>query len=364
MSAETTRSVFISMMVFLIFGAIAVQLVLQKMAVDDEDCPATYPHALLVNKTRELPYFVYPAVKNYLKLRPAEPVMGGFGTFDQFKIAAATIGLPTSLDWRERMRSSYGDASIAPIEHQGKCGACWAYSTASMLAWRTSIWSRGAMNLRLSAQDVVNCSHRCRTNDSVSCVADRGCKGGTLEGAMVYMMERGAVTQTCVPYLSAEGTCSDTCADGSPKAYMRVDTSTARQLIGAWNYMTPMAVALNVMSEVMARGPVAIHHKVFANFYAIRDYSIYKETAGADAGGHALLIIGWGGLEPTPSLLTNGGKTAVVDAGVPYWIVQNSWGPKWGDGGYGRIAMGLNVSSIESISAVAGNLPLSFANYV
>jgi len=30
-----------------------------------------------------------------------------------------------------------------------------------------------------------------------------------------------------------------------------------------------------------------------------------------------------------------------------YWLLQNSWGPTWADGGYGKIARGENLAEIE-----------------
>jgi len=50
---------------------------------------------------------------------------------------------------------------------------------------------------------------------------------------------------------------------------------------------------------------------------------IYMHTSGHFEGGHAVKILGWG-----------------VEGGINYWICANSWGPKWGEEGFFRIAYG------------------------
>lgn len=46
---------------------------------------------------------------------------------------------------------------------------------------------------------------------------------------------------------------------------------------------------------------------------------------------HAVLLVGWG-----------------LDGSKPYWTVKNSWGTKWGENGYFRIARGKGKCGINT----------------
>jgi cathepsin B len=59
---------------------------------------------------------------------------------------------------------------------------------------------------------------------------------------------------------------------------------------------------------------------------------IYQHVTGAQQGGHAVEIVGYG-----------------VENGVLFWKIKNSWGPKWGEQGYFRMLKGVNECGIEEL---------------
>ena len=61
------------------------------------------------------------------------------------------------------------------------------------------------------------------------------------------------------------------------------------------------------------------------------------------AGGHAVCITGWGvSAKPITLYFPNDNdpnKKKITLENCPYWVVRNSWGREWGDGGYFKMAM-------------------------
>lgn len=113
--------------------------------------------------------------------------------------------------------------------------------------------------------------------------------------------------------------------------------------------MGPRPAGVRTMEECMMAtvfnfGTIVVGFMVYKSFmdfftrdpkgiYTFRDFArdIDKDPVanGQPSGGHAVDIVGWG---------------EVQDRGVliKYWIVRNSWGTSWGDGGYFRIERNIN----------------------
>ena len=89
------------------------------------------------------------------------------------------------------------------------------------------------------------------------------------------------------------------------------------------------------MQEIYENGPVTAAFTVYADFPTYKS-GVYKHTTGAELGGHAIKIIGWG-----------------VENGTKYWLVVNSWNETWGDNGTFKILRGEDHCGIES-EIVAG----------
>ena len=102
------------------------------------------------------------------------------------------VALPTSFNAR-----SEWPTCIHSIRDQGECGSCWAFSSAAFLEDRYCIDSNGAINVRLSPQDMVSCDF-----------SNGGCNGGYLSPSISYLMSEGIVSEECLPYTQRSDACS------------------------------------------------------------------------------------------------------------------------------------------------------------
>ena len=128
------------------------------------------------------------------------------------------------------------------------------------------------------------------------------------------MTDTGVVTDSCYPYASGttgkKTMCSMTCTgSGAFKPYKALPFSSYTSID-------------DIQMALYTGGPIETGFLVFEDFMSYKS-GIYVHKTGAQVGGHAVKIIGWG-----------------TEGGVNYWIVANSWGPDWGEGGYFRIKMG------------------------
>ena len=197
----------------------------------------------------------------------------------------------------------------------------------------------------------------CNANPTVSLVQS-GCDGGIPDEAWSYFTTKGVVTggdygdnqtATCANYPFAQ------CAHHEPGKYPNCPTNeyntpncpsscTNNGYNTAWSsdkHFASTSYSLDsveaAMSDIAAYGSITAAFNVYEDFITYKS-GIYHHVSGQLLGGHAIKIVGWG-----------------VDAGVDYWIVQNSWNQYWGNNGYFYIRRGTDECGIED-DLVAGKI--------
>ena len=306
---------------------------------------------------------------------------------------------PDSFDGRVSWKGLLGK-----VEDQGGCGSCWAFASTAMLAQRFNIQSRGLMNIELSQTKLILCdwggAELKVTHPELPEYAsilpeleggginNTACYGNSLIDACRYLYEIGTCTEECVPYnhildleigdfqkigsfrrgspaatqlplcSAVAGPVGDMCAGSHVDVATGEESGIPERFFRAYHfyglYGTPGEVETNIDSirhhnphnvqiakkggelqirrEIWRWGPVATGMRVYPDFYTFNAaQDIYKwDGKGPQVGGHAIVIVGWG-----------------EETGVKYWIIRNSWGAAWGDGGYFRMVRGTDDCGVE-----------------
>jgi len=235
-----------------------------------------------------------------------------------------SASLPTNFDWRD----VNGQNFLPPIRNQGDCGSCYVMASMNMLSSRVRIATKNEDKVVLSPQRVLACSFY-----------NQGCDGGYpfLVGKYSYDFE--LVPESCAPYKDDPSSfqCSDACDINSLDTIYRV--SDYRYVGGFYGAATEE----EMMRELYKNGPIVVS---FEPTYEFMHYEsgIYKNSPIPEhmrkdtylqweKVGHSVLAVGWG-----------------EENGEKYWIVMNTWGEDWGEGGFFRIRRGTDEAGIESIA--------------
>lgn len=221
----------------------------------------------------------------YVSGMKADVSLGSYGC-KAFSSSASSA--PSSIDWRAK-------GAVTSVKDQGQCGSCWTFSATGSAEGAWAI-STGKL-VDLSEQQLVDCA------TGVS-YGSHGCSGGQMEGADKYLIQNGQCSLASYPYTAKDGSCKSctpvahfsSCSDVKPNDQVSLKAAVAMQ---------PVSVAIEADT---------------------RYFQSYKSgiLTSAECGtklDHGVLAVGYGS-----------------ENGQKYWIVKNSWGTSWGEGGYVRIA--------------------------
>jgi len=197
----------------------------------------------------------------------------------------------------------WNNTYISEVKDQGNCGSCWAFSTTGALEAMMRI-NNFNVN-RLSEQELVDCSNE-----------NNGCNGGLMHLAFDYCIKNnGLVSENDYNYNASDGICKINCN--------KTDISNIKKVNGSniINYKFTIPRSVIDLKASLKKGPVCI-----ALDASPFEFRFYKEgvidipSSNTSSINHAVLLTGYKEYE-------NG----------TYWIIQNSWGKKWGELGFAKI---------------------------
>jgi hypothetical protein len=119
------------------------------------------------------------------------------------------------------------------------------------------------------------------------------------------------------------------------------DKSKAVPAMTSWSEQINSITEDELADLIYKSGPVAAMIDASVISFQLYDGGVYDEpSCSSKALDHVLQIIGWGTDDAT---------------GKPYWILENSWGTSWGEGGYMRMVRGKGMCGINAlVTSVTG----------
>jgi len=195
--------------------------------------------------------------------------------------------LPAAVDWRE-------SGVVSAVKDQGGCGSCWAFAATETME---SAYAVASGNLiELAPQTLVSCMA-----NPDDCGGSGGCQGAIAELAFNYTAEKGMAAADDFPYTASNSEC--------------IDYTPAVKVDG---YVTLPANDADALATALATvGPVAV--SVAASQFSLYGGGIFNGCTGSTGSeiNHAVQAVGYS---------------------ADYWLIRNSWGSRWGEGGYIRLS--------------------------
>ncbi|KAG8385457.1 hypothetical protein BUALT_Bualt03G0047300 [Buddleja alternifolia] len=215
--------------------------------------------------------------------------------------------VPPSLDWREKN-------AVTPVQSQGPCGSCWAFSAVAAIEGIVQI--KSGVLTSLSEQQIIDCDG-----------AFDGCQGGRMEKAFEFVERNGGLaSDTDYPYQTMEGVCST-----------NTPSSLAASITGIGGVPQNNETA---MLMAVANQPISVG--IDPSLFQFYRSGVLTGECGTNRT-HAITAVGYGTSED----------------GIKFWLFKNSWGPWWGEDGYIRIQRDVDV--VEGMCGLAMDLTYPIA---
>jgi len=257
----------------------------------------------LVNQAIQAKHAQWKAKENWVSKLSQDQIKRMLGVTEMKSTDAEFIAprrkslLNETVDWRNQSGMNF----VSPILNQGNCGSCVSFATVATLETQVNI-TAGIPGL----------------NPAFSTQALFACGGGACEFgwmpqlAAKFLQTNGVPDEACAPYtMGSTGetvACSSICKDA--------DSRTTK--VVSYSHPSTGTQDIDGVKAALKHGPLITTLMVYQDFLTYSS-GVYQHVTGGALGGHAVSIVGF-------------------DDTTRSWIIRNSWGSEWGEGGFAHIS--------------------------
>uniref|UniRef100_A0A1I7X5Y8 Papain family cysteine protease n=1 Tax=Heterorhabditis bacteriophora TaxID=37862 RepID=A0A1I7X5Y8_HETBA len=243
---------------------------------------------------------------------------------------------PMEINWRML-------GKVTEVKNQMQCGSCWAFATVAAVESQYAI--RRNQLITLSEQEMLDCDSK-----------NNGCHGGYRPYAMKFVQRSGLVKDAEYPYNGKEGNTCKLSNMTQQRVYINdyQILSSNENLIADWiatngpvTFGSILSLSLAII-DLISDGTRLDYYLFTTQLYPFNQgmnvtKAMYSYRNGIftpspedcqnnSLGSHALTIVGYGTEEQRD-----------------FWLVKNSWGGRWGQEGYFKLARGVNSCGVANI---------------
>jgi C1A family cysteine protease len=206
----------------------------------------------------------------------------------------STVSISEEVNWVKK-------GAVTDVKDQGQCGSCWSFSTTGALEGAYFV-KYGNLET-FSEQQLLDC------DSFKNGGRDMGCNGGLMDHAFTWIEKNGGLcSEADYPYVSGEtkttGTCKKSCSlIEKSKITSFVDVEPSSDI---------------AMMRALSQQPVSIAIEADQREFQLYKSGIFTGVCGNKLD-HGVLVVGYG---------------------PDYYLVKNSWGLSWGDGGFIKLGLG------------------------